>query len=142
MQLLRQDLLKIRWLPRLKQRGLLTGQGRYPVHEDPESRQSVRRLEDTIESQGEREHQCTNVASSFSIRKSSDQHVGESAGENEELDKQQEDEALAAGWRDAALGVDGIEVRSEDHDAEKYLIGYFDDNVLFSSAVSQVSKIG
>ncbi len=88
----------------------LTGQRRDAVHEDPEAGEGEGRLKDTVEGQAHGEHEGGDIAGCFCVGESSDHHVCECRCEDEELDEEKQDEALALGGRDAAAGVDRVEV--------------------------------
>jgi len=90
--------------------GELTSQRRNPIHEDPETGKSERRLENTVECKGEREHESSDVTSGLGIREGGDKHMCESACKDEELDEQQENETLARRWRNSAASEDRVEI--------------------------------
>lgn len=83
-------IVSIRGLKIFFTRGKLTSQRRNAIHEDPESRKSIWRLEDTVECQDKREHERSNITSRLCIRKERDQHVGEGAGKDEELHEEEQ----------------------------------------------------
>src|SRR6266496_2285122 len=78
--------------------GELTSQRRNPIHEYPETRESERWLENTIECEDERKHESSDVTSGLGIREPGDEHMCESACKHEELDDKQENETLARRW--------------------------------------------
>ena len=61
------------------------GEWRDTIHEDPESRKCFWRLEYTVESKDQREHESRDCARGFGIWKGRDDHVRVSRGENKQL---------------------------------------------------------
>jgi len=96
------------------------------VHKNPETRKCGGGLHDTTESQRHSEEQGDDCTGGFGIREGGDNHVCEGGGVDEELDAEDEDEALLGGGLDSD---DGVVVASPDEDAHHNLVGDFDDDV-------------
>ena len=59
---------------------------RHAIHEDPESRESIRRLHDSVEDKGHGKESSCDTTSRLRIRESRDEEMCEGRSENEELD--------------------------------------------------------
>ena len=109
------------------------GERRDAVHEDPEAGQDRGAGEDAAEDEAEGEDQVGDVAAGFGRLHARDDHVGEGAGEEQELEDEEEHQAAAlgdgVGGHRVAVEADGVVPADENEESGERVPGEFDDDV-------------
>lgn len=97
------------------------------VHEDPEPRQSIGWLHNTVEDKGHHEHQGCDCATCFCVGEGGDDECRECRCEDKELDCKEEHQTLSV--RGLVGAIDGEVVASPGDDTGEDLPGYFNKDV-------------